>query len=228
MKPRFNIFTWNNIHAVLFCFLLVLYTVLPVRYPVIIAGGISFFYYWAVNFEALKAYKPFAGYANWITLLRLLLIFFTVTGMNQIPDFGIFFIGLTIFVLDGLDGLIARKFKQESEFGAYFDMETDAFFVCIFTIIIYEKGLAGYWIIIPGFMRYLYGFIIWVTGKKNDEEIKSKIGPLIAGLFFSAVLTPFILPEKYYLPVLVVSSALLMLSFLYSFIRIFKVRKPVS
>jgi phosphatidylglycerophosphate synthase len=224
MKTELKIVQWNSFHAVLFSFLFILYTVFPTIYPVIFAGLFSFLVYWLLNFETLKTYKPFAGYANLTTLLRLMLVIVAGLLYNNLTDINLFIIGLSIFALDGLDGFIARKLNQESEFGAYFDMETDAFYVCIFTIILFEKGLAGYWIIVPGFMRYLNGTIILFLGKKSEEEIRSKIGPLIAGLFFMAILTPFVLSKKYYHPVLIVSSALLVLSFLYSFIRIFRVK----
>ena len=57
------------------------------------------------------------------------------------PGSFLFIIGISIFCLDGLDGFIARKYKQTSEFGAYFDMETDAFYVFLYTIILFEKGI---------------------------------------------------------------------------------------
>ena len=219
-----KILRWNNFHAILFSFLFILYTLLPVRYPVIIAGGLSFLVYWLLHYEFLRKYSPFAGYANWITLLRIILIILVGVLYKKIPEFALFAIGLSIVCLDGLDGFTARKLKQESEFGAYFDLETDAFYVCVFSIILFEKDMAEYWIIVPGFMRYLYGIVILIIGKKSDDEIRSKYGPLIAGIFFISILSPFILSTKYYYPVLIISSALIMLSFLYSFIRIFRIR----
>lgn len=224
MNGEFKILRWNNIHAILFSFLFIQYTIFPVRYPLIVAGGFSFLFYWLINYNALKTFRPFAGYANRITLLRLILIIVSGIWYNELSDIIIFILGSGIFCLDGLDGFIARRLKQTSEFGAYFDMETDAFFVCIFSIILYEKGLAGYWIIIPGFMRYLYGLVILLTGKKSNEKIRSRYGPLIAGLFFCALLSPFLLSVKYYGPVLIIASGLLMLSFAYSFFQIQGIR----
>lgn len=210
---------WNNIHAILFSCLFVLYTVFPSRFPVIIAGVLSFAIYWTIHFNTLKKIQPFAGYANWTTLTRLVLVFVAGLYYKNIPDFVMFLIGFTIFCFDGLDGFLARKLKQESKFGAYFDMETDAFYVCVFAVILFEKGYAGYWILLPGFMRYLYGSIILLIGRKSKENIRTKFGPLIAGIFFVSILSPFILSPILYIPILFGASFLLFLSFIYSFLQ---------
>ncbi len=224
MKTESKIVRWNTVHAFLFCCLFVLYAIFPVRYPVIVAGALSFLYYWVIHFDILKRFKPFGGFANWVTLIRLLLILGSGIWYQHIPDFGLIVIGVVFFSMDGLDGWMARKFNQKSEFGAYFDLETDAIYVCVFTIILFEKGLAGFWIIVPGFMRYIYGVLIFMIGKKSDEEISVKYAPQIGALFFMAILSPYILPEKLYHPLLIISSVLLMLSFLYSFVRILRIR----
>jgi phosphatidylglycerophosphate synthase len=138
---------------------------------------------------------------------------------KSLPDIIMLLIGITIFSLDGLDGYLARKFKQVSKFGAYFDMETDAFYVCIFSAILFEKGFVGYWILVPGFMRFFYGTIILLIGRKSKDKIRTKFGPLVAGIFFVSILSPFVLSSVFYLPVLIISSALLLLSFGYSFVQ---------
>lgn len=214
-----KIIRWNNFHSVLFTLLFILYTVLSLRFPVIIGGAISFLYYWIIHLGILKTFKPFAGYANRTTSLRLILVIIAGIFYNNLPDFVLFFIGISIFSLDGLDGYLARKFNQKSEFGAYFDMETDAFYVCIFTIILFEKDFAGYWILIPGFLRYFYGTIILLVGRKAKEEIRTKLGPVIAGIFFVSILSPFVLSSAFYNPALIVSSSLVVMSFIYSFIQ---------
>ncbi|HKI87509.1 MAG TPA: CDP-alcohol phosphatidyltransferase family protein [Draconibacterium sp.] len=224
MKTDDKILRWNTIHAFLFCFLFILYAIFPVRYPVIVVAALSFLYYWLIHFDLLKRFKPFGGYPNWVTLIRLILILGSGIWYKHIPDFGLIVVGLVFFSLDGLDGLLARKFNQKSEFGAYFDLETDAIYVCVFTIILFEKGLAGFWIVVPGFMRYIYGVLIFIIGKKGDEETAVKYAPQIGALFFVAILFPYILPGKLYYPLLIISSVLLMLSFLYSFIRVLRIK----
>lgn len=210
---------WNNFHAILFSCLFILYLIFPSRFPVLIAGICSFLYYWTIHLDSLRTFRPFAGYANWTTSARLILVIAAGLFYKNIPDFFLFLIGIVIFCFDGLDGYLARKLKQESEFGAYFDMETDAFYVCVFTLILFERDFAGYWILIPGFMRYFYGTIILLIGRKSKEAIRTKFGPIVAGTFFVSILSPFVLPTALYIPILIISSALIILSFGYSFLQ---------
>ena len=218
MTNIFKIERWNNFHIILFSCLFILYIIFPLLLLFLIGGVFSFLYYWIVNINSLKTYHPFAGYANRATLVRMIFIIVAGIFYKSLPDIIIFLIGITIFCLDGLDGYLARRFKQVSEFGAYFDMETDAFYVSVFTVILFDKAFVGYWILIPGFMRYFYGSIILLIGRKSKDKIRTKFGPLIAGIFFVSILSPFVLSSAFYLPVLIISSVLLLLSFAYSFI----------
>ena len=219
MTNDFKIERCNNFHLILFSCLFILYNIFASRFPFLIAGIFSFLYFWIININTLKTYQPFAGYANRATTVRLILVIMAGVFYKNVPDFELFLIGFTIFCLDGLDGYLARKFKQVSEFGAYLDMETDALYVGIFTVILYEKGLAGYWILITGFMRYFYGTIIILTGRKSQDKIRTKFGPLVAGIFFVSILSPLVLSSAFYMPVLMISSSLILLSFAYSFIQ---------
>jgi phosphatidylglycerophosphate synthase len=68
-------------------------------------------------------------------------------------------IGLTglLAVLDGLDGWLARATRMISAFGARFDMETDAAFILVLSVLVWQHGKAGAWVLLCGFMRY--GFV---------------------------------------------------------------------
>lgn len=59
--------------------------------------------------------------------------------------------------LDGVDGWLARRFHQESSFGALFDQETDAALILIAAIIVWQAEKAGAFVLIAGLLRY--GFI---------------------------------------------------------------------
>lgn len=69
--------------------------------------------------------------ANIITLSRIFLAFIAMgllfIGNNLIPDYAHISVILTIFVMwfDGLDGFIARKFKESSKLGAVLDIMGD-------------------------------------------------------------------------------------------------------
>ena len=66
-------------------------------------------------------------------------------------------LGLSCLLLDGADGWVARRRGLASRFGARFDMETDALTVLVLAVLIARAGIAGFWVLALGLMRY--GFV---------------------------------------------------------------------
>lgn len=64
-----------------------------------------------------------------------------------------------LILLDGVDGFLARREKLSSDFGARFDMETDAFLALVISLLIWESERAGIWVLGLGLMRY--AFVLW-------------------------------------------------------------------
>jgi phosphatidylglycerophosphate synthase len=67
------------------------------------------------------------------------------------------------FLGDGLDGFLARRTGTASEFGARFDMETDAFFILALALIVHAWGQAGAFVLLSGALRYLFVAAGWVV-----------------------------------------------------------------
>jgi phosphatidylglycerophosphate synthase len=69
-----------------------------------------------------------------------------------------------VTALDGLDGWLARRTGQTSNFGARFDMEVDALLILVLAILAWRHDKAGAWVILSGLLRYLFiaGGAIWV------------------------------------------------------------------
>jgi phosphatidylglycerophosphate synthase len=59
-------------------------------------------------------------------------------------------------LLDALDGPLARSQALASEFGARFDMETDALLVLVLSLLVLRFDKAGSWILAAGLMRYAF------------------------------------------------------------------------
>lgn len=59
-------------------------------------------------------------------------------------------------VLDGVDGIVARRTGTESTFGARFDMETDAFLILGLSVLVWGSGQAGPWVVLIGALRYIF------------------------------------------------------------------------
>jgi phosphatidylglycerophosphate synthase len=59
-------------------------------------------------------------------------------------------------VLDACDGPLARRSGLASDFGARFDMETDAALTLVLCALVWQAGQAGPWVLAAGLMRYAF------------------------------------------------------------------------
>ncbi len=64
--------------------------------------------------------------------------------------------GTLCLTLDGLDGRVARARGEASAFGARFDVETDAAMLVVLSLAVAALGIAGWWVLAIGGMRYGY------------------------------------------------------------------------
>lgn len=156
-------------------------------------------------------------YANTITLSRFLLTTFVVLAFKGLSSLSVFFLlGFSIF-LDGVDGWVARRFKEEHPFGATLDMITDAFFVLIVLLLLIQNQLIPFWLLIIGFLHYGYELILKALNWQEVKTPKNRFGKLIAVVLFISLLGPFILSPDYYLPLLYLTALLTCCSFGISF-----------
>jgi phosphatidylglycerophosphate synthase len=105
---------------------------------------------------------PFArfGAANQITTVRALLAALVVSliGEPQTAPIAASAAAASALVtlLDGVDGWLARRQGIASEFGARFDMETDALLILALSILAWRFEKAGPWVVLSGLLRYLF------------------------------------------------------------------------
>jgi phosphatidylglycerophosphate synthase len=64
--------------------------------------------------------------------------------------------GTLCLTLDGVDGRVARARGEASAFGARFDVETDAATLVVLSVAVAALGIAGWWVLAIGAMRYGY------------------------------------------------------------------------
>ena len=104
---------------------------------------------------------PRFGPANYVTTIRAIMVALVagLIGHPATPEALWSVIGLTgvMGALDGLDGWLARRTRMASAFGARFDMETDALLILALSILVWQHGKAGAWVLLCGLMRY--GFV---------------------------------------------------------------------
>jgi len=107
---------------------------------------------------------PF-GLANQVTLLRAGLVCLIGGGLlasGGVP-WSLVLVGTVALVLDGVDGLIARRRGLSSRFGARFDLEIDALLLLILAVLVWQAGKVGAWVLAIGLMRYAFvlGGLLW-------------------------------------------------------------------
>ena len=102
------------------------------------------------------------GGANRITLARLVLglapaaLLLHPGALDDAARWWIVGIGTLALALDGVDGWWARRTGTGSEFGARFDMETDAALLLVLSGLAWRSGAVGPWVWGIGAMRYLF------------------------------------------------------------------------
>jgi phosphatidylglycerophosphate synthase len=163
--------------------------------------------------NSLPEFPFLIGYPNWISLSRLIVILIAVSIHNSLSDLVLFIIFGCVILMDGLDGAVARRFKQTSSAGEYLDMEIDALFVFLISCIHYMEQKLAIWIIIPGSMRYVYGLLFFWMQEPLKTKPGKRIRSTIAALFFISLLFPFILSKEIYTPLVFFSSSLIIISF---------------
>jgi phosphatidylglycerophosphate synthase len=102
------------------------------------------------------------GAANRITLLRVALVALVAAAAVESPDQALSWVIIGVvtvaLILDGFDGRIARRTNSSSHFGARFDLETDAALILVLSVLSWQFGKAGVWILAAGAMRYCFVF----------------------------------------------------------------------
>lgn len=120
-----------------------------------VAGGCALLW-----LAARELREPKFGAANAVTLARaaLAVLLAALVGAAATPALGWLLVGLgaVVVALDGADGALARRRREASEFGARFDMETDAFLILVLAALVWQHGKAGAWILAAGLARYVF------------------------------------------------------------------------
>jgi phosphatidylglycerophosphate synthase len=121
-----------------------------------------------ITLVTMRDHHPFPhfGAANWVTMLRGVLVAQAASVIAEPATAPLAWtvVGLTATVagLDGLDGWLARRAQMSSVFGARFDMETDAFFMLVLSLVVWRHDKAGLWVTAIGLMRYAFVAAGWV------------------------------------------------------------------
>ena len=147
---------------------------------------------------------PFAhfGAANRVTALRAAIVSLVgslVTEPN-IPAAAAAACAAGLFVtaLDGVDGWLARRIGNASAFGARFDMEVDALLILALSLLAWQYGKAGAWIVVAGALRYAFVAGAWVApflGRPLQDSWRRKAVCVLQICGLSAMVLPAVPPS---------------------------------
>ncbi|MCO5732480.1 CDP-alcohol phosphatidyltransferase family protein [Rhizobium sp. SSA_523] len=123
------------------------------------------------------------GYGNAVTAIRAGLVSLVAATILSSQSFAEGEVTVLIWsmvaatclalALDGVDGSLARLFRQQSELGARFDMEVDAFLILMLSIACFVLDKAGAWVMAIGMMRYAFVAAQWLFPALRAELFAS-------------------------------------------------------
>lgn len=176
------------------------------------------------------------GYANLVTAVRASLV--SLTGATVLcfdslaaTDLALWTLVCVVLValaLDGVDGYLARRYRQESALGARFDMEIDALLILILSLAAALLDKAGPWVVMIGLMRYGFVAAGWMLPRLNGAlppSFRRKLVCVVQIAALCIIVVPFVMP-----PYSTVIAAVALIVLVYSFavdVR-YLLRQPVA
>jgi phosphatidylglycerophosphate synthase len=159
------------------------------------------------------------GAANGVTALRVGLLGLLPVAASAGPGA---LIGLSLLVLatDGLDGWLARRGDLHSEFGAFFDKETDALVLLVLCALAAFRGRLPTWMLGAGLLRYGFVVLLFLVPRAEKTEQRSSWARYVYGGMVLALLASFLPYPALYRPLVAVATGALVLSFARSLWRI--------
>ncbi len=141
------------------------------------------------------------GPANKVTLARaamaaLLLALIGESATGALAWFAAV-VALFAIALDGVDGWLARNRGDASDFGARFDMETDATLIFAAAALAWQFGKAGPWVLAAGLMRYLFvasGYLLPWLRRPLEQSRRRQTVCVVQALSLTVCLAPPLLP----------------------------------
>jgi phosphatidylglycerophosphate synthase len=141
---------------------------------------------------------PRLGPADLVTLARAVLgggvAALVADGLAGWPADALLIAVLTVvaLALDGVDGAVARRTGTASEWGARFDMETDAALLLVLSV--HVAAAFGWWVLAIGLMRYAWvaagALLPWLRGAL-PVRFSAKVVAAVQGVvLLAAVVRP--------------------------------------
>lgn len=112
--------------------------------------------------------RPGINWAHVVTGVRLVLAL-SLWRIGAYGGWTLVTVATIAALLDLVDGPLARRSGRVSAIGARFDMETDAFLILTLSILVWQLGHAGAWVLLSGLMRYAFIAAGWLLPWMNAD-----------------------------------------------------------
>lgn len=159
--------------------------------PVIVTGGAALLLLVA---QSRHKWTPDGGFgrANTVTAVRLAMVLALPLLPASLGPAAPIGVGLVILIADGIDGWLARHYELSSEFGEFFDKETDAFFLLVLCLMTTTSGLLSPWVVGLGLLRYLFVVALFLLQPHVGKEYRSSWARIIYVGVVLAMLAAFL------------------------------------
>lgn len=143
------------------------------------------------------------GPANTLTLYRAagtVVLASWVPAVSLLSTSGFWWLSVSavfLLTLDGVDGYLARRTGLASAFGARFDMEIDALLTLIISLLLWQSGEVGIWILSLGLMRYAFvlsGTLLKSLNEPLYPSFRRKLICVVQLASLCLMLTPWLEP----------------------------------
>jgi len=161
------------------------------------------------------------GLANGVTAFRLVVVLAVVLGLHRAPAPFIVAAVVVVVVLDGIDGVLARRYGTASPFGALFDVEVDALLAVSLCVELWQRDRFGAWILLSGLLRYVYVFVVAAVPPRSPEP-RSLLGRLAFMACLVGLLGGLLEPGTVGTVSALLGTALVSASFARSFLFLFR------
>jgi phosphatidylglycerophosphate synthase len=172
----------------------------------------------AVKARAWRSAAGTLAVANVLTLVRLALVAGLPWHLTWMPRWGFVALVVSLLVLDGIDGRVARARGETSELGASFDMETDALTVMVLTLLLWTRESVGPWVLVAGLWRYVFVVVAALVPALGDAP-PSRLYRSIFGVLMIALACAFVPWRPAAHAAAAFATTLISFSFLHSIVR---------
>jgi phosphatidylglycerophosphate synthase len=157
---------------------------------------------------------PLGGFANHVTFLRFVLLIFALALYQTLSPAVFVSCIVVVMIADGIDGYLARKLNQSSQFGEIFDVEVDTFLALSLSFLIWTMHRDAYWILAAGILRYLFVVLYRCLRWQHKQRPSMPETKIIAVIFFASLLTPMIMQWRFAIWFVAPGCILVTMSFL--------------